>query len=162
MTGNRNQCGILPRTLDTIFNSIQDSVVDKCVFYPTGKGNTFNIRAKVRYIYLLQQSKKKMIERCEGRSTTTQSEFGNWGWRRPIHWNKKSMVSCIHIICPCCAFSLKTLFRNIVVPFPVKTMCVEVDGYNDDYACALFVSYVEIYNNYCYDLLDNGPWVNKI
>lgn len=61
MTGssNRNQCGILPRTLDTIFNSIQDSVVDKCVFYPTGKGNTFNIRAKVCYIYLLEKKKHK-------------------------------------------------------------------------------------------------------
>lgn len=67
------------------------------------------------------------------------------------------MVSFRNILFPCCAFNLKTLLRNMFVLFPVKSIYVEVDGYNDDYACALFVSYVEIYNNYCYDLLDNGP-----
>lgn len=30
----------------------------------------------------------------------------------------------------------------------------QVPGYNDNYVCAVFVSYVEIYNNYCYDLLE--------
>ncbi|KAF8376555.1 zen-4 [Pristionchus pacificus] len=108
MTGssNRNQCGILPRTLDTIFNSIQDSVVDKCVFYPTGKGNTFNIRAK--------RDAREEVRRLRVNSEIEADDD------RFIETKK-------------------------------------VDGYNDDYACALFVSYVEIYNNYCYDLLDNGP-----
>ncbi|GMT24214.1 hypothetical protein PFISCL1PPCAC_15511, partial [Pristionchus fissidentatus] len=105
MMGNnsRNQCGILPRTLDTIFNSIQN-VADKCVFYPTGK-NTFEIRSKEEAAEERRRSRHSDLTIDENRFTETKV----------------------------------------------------VQGYRDDYACAVFISYVEIYNNYCYDLLDNGP-----
>lgn len=103
-TSSRNQCGILPRTLDTIFNSIQHNVVDKCVFYPTGK-NAFDIRAK-------REARDEQRRRFNSETQIDEDRF-------------------------------------------IETKMV--DGYNDDYACAVFVSYVEIYNNYCYDLLDNGP-----
>ncbi|GMS95788.1 hypothetical protein PENTCL1PPCAC_17963 [Pristionchus entomophagus] len=108
MTGSssRNQCGILPRTLDTIFNSIQHSVADKCVFFPTGK-NAFDIRDK-------REAREEQ--------------------RR---------------------YRLNSQEKTIDEDRFIETK--KVDGYNDDYACAVFVSYVEIYNNYCYDLLDNGP-----
>uniref|UniRef100_A0A1I7XRB0 Kinesin-like protein n=1 Tax=Heterorhabditis bacteriophora TaxID=37862 RepID=A0A1I7XRB0_HETBA len=36
-----------------------------------------------------------------------------------------------------------------------------VEGYNDEYVCSVFVSYVEIYNNYCYDLLEEKSTLTK-
>ncbi|PIO53550.1 hypothetical protein TELCIR_25110, partial [Teladorsagia circumcincta] len=36
-----------------------------------------------------------------------------------------------------------------------------VPGYNDNYVCSVFVSYVEIYNNYCYDLLETKNILTK-
>ncbi|GMR48105.1 hypothetical protein PMAYCL1PPCAC_18300, partial [Pristionchus mayeri] len=107
MTGSssRNECGILPRTLDTIFNSIQHNVVDKCAFYSTGK-NAFDIRSK--------------------REANDEN--------RRFRFNAEAEIDEDRYI-----------------------ESRKVDGFNEDYACALFVSYVEIYNNYCYDLLDNGP-----
>ena len=45
MTGNPEHTGILPRTLDVLFNSLQDLLTSKCVFFPDGY-NAFNVRTE--------------------------------------------------------------------------------------------------------------------
>ncbi|KAK6748177.1 hypothetical protein RB195_001042 [Necator americanus] len=105
MTGKptADETGLLPRTLDVVFNSI-DNKVDRCIFYPNGR-NGFGIRSKME-AHLAR--KKVELERLQATN-----EIENRYMERKV-----------------------------------------VSGYNDNYVCAVFVSYVEIYNNYCYDLLE--------
>ncbi|EYB87625.1 hypothetical protein Y032_0259g486 [Ancylostoma ceylanicum] len=112
MTGKPtpDETGLLPRTLDVVFNSI-DNKVDRCVFYPNGR-NGFGIRSKVD-AHLAR--KKVELERLQV-SNEIESRY----------------------------------MERRVVP-----------GYNDNYVCAVFVSYVEIYNNYCYDLLEPKSVLTK-
>ncbi|KIH65411.1 kinesin motor domain protein [Ancylostoma duodenale] len=112
MTGKptAEETGLLPRTLDVVFNSI-DNQVDRCVFYPNGR-NGFGIRSKVD-AHLAR--KKAELERLQ-----VSNEIENRYMERRV-----------------------------------------VPGYNDNYVCAVFVSYVEIYNNYCYDLLEPRSVLTK-
>ncbi|PAV56833.1 hypothetical protein WR25_09651 [Diploscapter pachys] len=105
MTGKptEQETGILPRTLDVLFNSIENKV-DKCVFYPTGK-NSYEIRSRV----LANVERFKLAKQGQ-----------------------------------------HNVNKDIEIRFNERA---RVDGYNDDYLCTVFVSYVEIYNNYAYDLL---------
>ncbi|VDL82788.1 unnamed protein product [Nippostrongylus brasiliensis] len=48
-----------------------------------------------------------------------------------------------------------------LTPYYGPTPCLTVPGYNDNYVCTVFVSYVEIYNNYCYDLLEPKSILTK-
>lgn len=43
MTGDTDKAGILPRSLDVLFNSLPNQL-EKCIFYPDGK-NGFQIRS---------------------------------------------------------------------------------------------------------------------
>lgn len=45
MTGNPDHVGVLPRTLDVLFNSITDFLAKPCVFTPDGY-NQFNVRTE--------------------------------------------------------------------------------------------------------------------
>ncbi|CAJ0602761.1 unnamed protein product, partial [Cylicocyclus nassatus] len=112
MTGKPTpeETGLLPRTLDVVFNSI-DNKVDRCVFYPNGR-NGFGIRSKVE-AHLAR--KKYELERLQ-----ISNEIDTRYMERRV-----------------------------------------VPGYNDNYVCAVFVSYVEIYNNYCYDLLEPKSALTK-
>ncbi|KJH44849.1 kinesin motor domain protein [Dictyocaulus viviparus] len=112
MTGKPTveETGLLPRTLDVLFNSI-DNKVDRCVFYPNGR-NGFAIRSKMEAHVARKQAE---IERLQISSEIEQRYV-----------------------------------ERRVVP-----------GYNDNYVCAVFVSYVEIYNNYCYDLLETKSTFTK-
>ncbi|KAK6038195.1 kinesin motor domain protein, partial [Cooperia oncophora] len=105
MTGKPTpeETGLLPRTLDVVFNSI-DNKVDRCVFYPNGR-NGFGIRSKME-AHLA---------------------------RKQVEMERLQISSEIE----------ERYMERRVVP-----------GYNDNYVCSVFVSYVEIYNNYCYDLLE--------
>uniref|UniRef100_A0A0N4WQE9 Kinesin-like protein n=1 Tax=Haemonchus placei TaxID=6290 RepID=A0A0N4WQE9_HAEPC len=111
MTGKPTpeETGLLPRTLDVVFNSI-DNKVDRCVFYPNGR-NGFGIRPKMEATLARRQAE---IERLQVSSEIEQR------------------------------------YMERLVP-----------GYNDNYVCSVFVSYVEIYNNYCYDLLETKNTLTK-
>ncbi|KAJ1367578.1 hypothetical protein KIN20_028517 [Parelaphostrongylus tenuis] len=105
MTGKptSGETGLLPRTLDVLFNSI-DNKTDRCVFQSNGR-NGFTVRSRIEAHIARKQAE---MEQLQISSEITQRYV-----------------------------------ERRVVP-----------GYNDNYACAVFVSYVEIYNNYCYDLLE--------
>ncbi|UMM27820.1 hypothetical protein L5515_010937 [Caenorhabditis briggsae] len=107
MTGKptESDTGLLPRTLDVIFNSINNRV-DKCVFYPAAL-NTFEIRSTL-----------------------------------DAHMKRHQM-----------AVDRLSTSREITDRY---YEAIKLSGYNDDMVCSVFVSYVEIYNNYCYDLLEDA------
>ncbi|CAI4227829.1 unnamed protein product [Auanema sp. JU1783] len=97
--------GILPRTLDVIFNSIVNKL-PKCIFFSNGK-NGFGIRSGIEAHMARKQSE---IERQD-----TSQEVDE-------RYTEESVVA----------------------------------GYVEDYVCSVFVSYIEIFNNYCYDLLEKN------
>uniref|UniRef100_A0A1I7YS42 Kinesin-like protein n=1 Tax=Steinernema glaseri TaxID=37863 RepID=A0A1I7YS42_9BILA len=101
MTGKETSkaCGILPRAMDVLFNSLPCQT-DRCVFYPDGR-NGFEVRS--------EEDAAISRERIEELETE---------WNIRISGSKK------------------------------------VSGFNDGMVSAVFVSYVEIYNNLCYDLFD--------
>lgn len=105
MTGNTEEesIGILPRTLDVIFNSLINRV-DKCVFKPDGR-NGFNVRDEFESALARR--------RLELEHSDNGIELAN-------RYVERRRVS----------------------------------GANPDLACAVFVSYIEIYNEVCYDLLE--------
>ncbi|CAI2352078.1 unnamed protein product [Caenorhabditis sp. 36 PRJEB53466] len=107
MTGKPTETGtgLLPRTIDVIFNSIANRV-DKCVFYPAAL-NTFEIRSAL-------DSHLKRNQLANEQLSTSRE--------------------------------LTDRYRE-----PIK-----VSGYNEDMVCSVFVNYVEIYNNLCYDLLEDA------
>ncbi|KAM3724352.1 Kinesin-like protein [Dirofilaria immitis] len=105
MTGNTEEesIGILPRTLDVIFNSLINRV-DKCVFKPDGR-NGFTVRDEFESAIARRRLE---LERSDNEIELT----NRYVERR------------------------------------------RVSGANPDLACAVFVSYIEIYNEVCYDLLE--------
>uniref|UniRef100_A0A914WAB5 Kinesin-like protein n=1 Tax=Plectus sambesii TaxID=2011161 RepID=A0A914WAB5_9BILA len=112
MTGTpKNQKdGILPHTLDILFNSLL-SRADKCIFVPDGR-NGFEV----------QPEGVAMLERAR-----------------------------LALRTPCSKFEFKYRIPDTRA----------VRGANDDYVYAVFVSYIEIYNNVAYDLLETTPLVER-
>lgn len=117
MTGNPKEAGVLPRCLDTIFNSILDHQTQKYVFIPD-KANGFDIQAED----VAAAQREADPQRIKVGATPRQKKDQN-------DWE----------FCP---------------RVPEKARVRDVD---EDNAYAVFVSYVEIYNNYIYDLLDPQP-----
>uniref|UniRef100_A0A915Q3Z6 Kinesin-like protein n=1 Tax=Setaria digitata TaxID=48799 RepID=A0A915Q3Z6_9BILA len=105
MTGNTEEesIGILPRTLDVIFNSLINRA-DKCVFKPDGR-NSFTVRDEFESAL----ARRRLELECSDNGVELANRYVE---RR------------------------------------------RVSGANPDLACAVFVSYIEIYNEVCYDLLD--------
>uniref|UniRef100_A0A0N5A3B2 Kinesin-like protein n=1 Tax=Parastrongyloides trichosuri TaxID=131310 RepID=A0A0N5A3B2_PARTI len=101
MTGDDRDTGILPRTVDVIFNSLANPV-DKCIFYPTSL-NRFGVRSETEARY--QRRSQPVLE-----IPTSNREF-------------ESLT-----------------IRNVP----------------NSMASAVFISYIEIYNEYCYDLFDEN------
>ncbi|CAK1592908.1 unnamed protein product [Parnassius mnemosyne] len=116
MTGEPNNCGILPRCLNVIFKTINDFQAHKYVFKPD-KMNMFDI----------QNEAEAMLER--------QQELHKFKLGKKNNSN------------PDLAMSTSDLTK--------------VDGVNEDNQYAVFVSYVEIYNNSVFDLLEDGPPISK-
>uniref|UniRef100_A0A0K0D9W9 Kinesin-like protein n=1 Tax=Angiostrongylus cantonensis TaxID=6313 RepID=A0A0K0D9W9_ANGCA len=131
MTGKPTpeETGLLPRALDVLFNSI-DNKADRCVFYPNGR-NGFAIRSKLEAHIARKQAE---MERLQISSEIEQ------------RYVEKRVVGVYLLHCMLCLPRLQLQVRLLAQ--------LQVPGYNDDYVCAVFVSYVEIYNNYCYDLLE--------
>lgn len=116
MTGTPQDGGLLPRSLDVIFNSIQDYQAPKFVF-KQDKLNGFEIQSTAEA--LLDQQKELGIFNRNPRSRNKKDVIGDWSSRVP----DKSVV-------------------EEILP---------------DVNFSVFISYVEIYNNYIYDLLDDTP-----
>ncbi|KAG7295566.1 hypothetical protein JYU34_021807 [Plutella xylostella] len=116
MTGDPQNCGILPRALNIIFKTIGELQAHKYVFKPD-KMNMFDIQSEA----------EAMLER-----------------QQELH-------------------KLKTGKKNNSNPdLAMSSMeLTKIEGINEDNQYAVFVTYVEIYNNSVFDLLEDGPPVCK-
>ncbi|XP_028160099.1 kinesin-like protein KIF23 [Ostrinia furnacalis] len=112
MTGEPQNCGILPRCLNIIFKTINDLQAHKYVFKPD-KMNMFDI----------QNEAEAMLER--------QQELHKFKSGKKNNSNPDLAMS--------------------------STDITKVGGINEDNQYAVFVTYVEIYNNSVFDLLEDGP-----
>ncbi|XP_023936954.1 kinesin-like protein KIF23 [Bicyclus anynana] len=116
MTGEPQNCGILPRCLNVLFKTINELQAHKYVFKPD-KMNMFDI----------QNEAEAMLER--------QQELHKFKSNRKNNSNPNLAMS--------------------------DTEMNKIDGLNEDNQYAVFVTYIEIYNNSVFDLLDDGPSITK-
>lgn len=126
LTGNCLNPGILPRTLDVIFNTIQQRQARKYIFKPDGS-NYFEIRSNADALIELQREKMEK-----------QSQLFNQGSRTPTRRQKNN---------------INDEYKEWESRQKDDSTCeLSEDNRN---LFSVFVSYVEIYNNYIYDLLDD-------
>ncbi|KAM3955684.1 kinesin family member pavarotti [Aphomia sociella] len=116
MTGEPNNCGILPRCLNIIFKTINDYQAHKYIFKPD-KMNMFDVQTEA----------EAMLER--------QQELHKFKTGRKNNSNPDLAMS--------------------------STDITKIEGLNEDNQYAVFVTYVEIYNNSVFDLLEDGPPITK-
>ncbi|XP_041971129.1 kinesin-like protein KIF23 [Aricia agestis] len=116
MTGEPNNCGILPRCLNIIFKTINEVQAHKYIFKPD-KMNMFDIQSEA----------EAMLER--------QQELHKFKSGRKNNSNPDLAMS--------------------------DTELTKINGVNEDNQYGVFVSYVEIYNNSVFDLLEDGPPITK-
>ncbi|XP_074661164.1 kinesin-like protein KIF23 [Tubulanus polymorphus] len=119
MTGTPLEQGILPRTLDVIFNSIGDVLAKKYVFKPD-KMNSFDIQAEADA--MIERQRKDLMPKLMTPKTPGGNTRGDFLDGERVR---------------------ETAF---------------VDGIDEDSSYAVFVSYVEIYNDYAFDLLEDLPY----
>ncbi|XP_016338750.1 kinesin-like protein KIF23 isoform X1 [Sinocyclocheilus anshuiensis] len=117
MTGSPGQGGLLPRSLDMIFNSIGPYQAKRYVFKPDDK-NGMEVQNQV----------DALLDRQKRDSQTTVPKTPT---TRRIDPEFADMIS------------------------PVEAC--KADGVDEDSSYSVFVSYIEIYNNYIYDLLEETP-----
>lgn len=124
MTGNPKEIGILPRALDTLFNSIGNLQASKNVFKIDTKTNTFNMQSEAEAMLETQRDNLRppQSELRSGRKspTTPGVVWDGFDWEMCPRAKETERVRCV----------------------------------DDDNSYAVFVSYIQIYNNYVYDLLD--------
>ncbi|XP_050310521.1 kinesin-like protein KIF23 [Anthonomus grandis grandis] len=113
LTGNENDPGILPRTIDTLFNSIEGYQAPKCVI-KSDKMNGFEIQAE-------DDALQDRLQACRNYGKTPKA-------------NRKGSGEKLHYV------NAGTRIQNI----------------NEMNLYSVFVSYVEIYNNSVFDLLDDS------
>ncbi|CAH0712930.1 unnamed protein product, partial [Brenthis ino] len=116
MTGEPQNCGILPRCLNIIFKTINELQAHKYIFKPD-KMNMFDVQSEAEAMLERQQELHKFKS------------------------NKKNNSN------PDLAMSDSDLTK--------------LEGVNEDNQYAVFVTYVEIYNNSVFDLLEDGPPITK-
>uniref|UniRef100_A0A673B9J6 Kinesin-like protein n=1 Tax=Sphaeramia orbicularis TaxID=375764 RepID=A0A673B9J6_9TELE len=119
MTGSPGEGGLLPRSLDLLFNSIGPFQAKRFVFKPDDK-NGMEIQSQVDA--LLERQKRdsqQSVPRTPSSRLKADPEFAD-------------MISPEEA-CKC-------------------------DNVDDDCCYSVFVSYIEIYNNYIYDLLEDAPF----
>ncbi|GBM87104.1 Kinesin-like protein KIF23 [Araneus ventricosus] len=117
MAGTPQDGGLLPRTLDVVFNSIKDYQAAKYVFKPD-KLNGFDIQSRNEALFDQQKEITK--------TPKTPKRKENVG-----EWSQRIADSTI------------------------------IDDVCGDMNYAVFISYVEIYNNYIYDLLEDATFDPK-
>ncbi|XP_048887510.1 kinesin-like protein KIF23 isoform X5 [Brienomyrus brachyistius] len=118
MTGSPGQGGLLPRSLDMIFNSIGPYQAKRFVFKTDDK-NGMEIQNQVDA--LLERQKRE---------------------------SQQSLLKT-----PSSKHRLDPEFADMINP---GEAC-KAEGADEDSSYSVFVSYVEIYNNYIYDLLEEVP-----
>ncbi|XP_026143277.1 kinesin-like protein KIF23 isoform X3 [Carassius auratus] len=114
MTGSPGQGGLLPRSLDMIFNSISPYQAKRYVFKPDDK-NGMEVQNQV----------DALLDRQKRDSQTTVPKTPT---TRRIDPEFADMIS--------------------------QEEACKADGVDEDSSYSVFVSYIEIYNNYIYDLLE--------
>ncbi|ROL43270.1 Kinesin-like protein KIF23 [Anabarilius grahami] len=118
MTGSPGQGGLLPRSLDMIFNSIGPYQAKRYVFKPDDK-NGMEVQNQV----------DALLDRQKRDSQTTVPKTPTTRRVDPE-------------------------FADMISP---EEAC-KADGVDEDSSYSVFVSYIEIYNNYIYDLLEETPF----
>ncbi|KAJ8707721.1 hypothetical protein PYW07_011398 [Mythimna separata] len=116
MTGEPQNCGILPRCLNIIFKTINDFQAHKYIFKPD-KMNMFDIQTEA----------EAMLER--------QQELHKFKCGKKNNSNPDLAMSSSDV--------------------------TKIEGINEDNQYAVFVTYVEIYNNSVFDLLEDGPPISR-
>ena len=117
MNGGPQDGGIMPRSLDVLFNSIAHYQAKKYTYKPD-KMNGFEIQSDID---ALQERQQELMRNIDSRPTKTPRKNSD---------------------------------PDIQLREPDTT---RVDLLSDDNAFAVFVTYVEIYNNSVYDLLEDIP-----
>lgn len=116
MTGEPQNCGILPRCLNIIFKAINDYQAHKYLFKPD-KMNMFDVQTEA----------EAMLER--------QQELHRFKSGKKNNSNPDLAMSAADI--------------------------TKISGINEDHQYAVFVTYVEIYNNSVFDLLEDTPPMSR-
>ncbi|KAJ8248701.1 hypothetical protein GJAV_G00226800 [Gymnothorax javanicus] len=119
MTGSAGQGGLLPRSLDMIFNSIGPFQAKRFVFKPDDK-NGMEVQNQVDA--LLDRQKRESQQSVPKTPSSRQR--------------------------------LDPEFADMMNP---QEAC-RAEGVDEDSSYSVFVSYIEIYNNYIYDLLEEVPF----
>ncbi|XP_062403573.1 kinesin-like protein KIF23 isoform X4 [Sardina pilchardus] len=118
MTGSAGLGGLLPRSLDMIFNSVGPYQAKRFVFKPDDK-NGMEVQNQVDA--LLERQKRDSQQNVPKTPSSRQR--------------------------------LDPEFADMIRP---EEAC-KADGVDEDSSYSVFVSYIEIYNNYIYDLLEETP-----
>ncbi|XP_059421014.1 kinesin-like protein KIF23 isoform X4 [Carassius carassius] len=118
MTGSPGQGGLLPRSLDMIFNSISPYQAKRYVFKPDDK-NGMEVQNQVDALL----DRQKRDSQTSVPKTPTARRFD-------------------------------PEFADMISP---EEAC-KAGGVDEDSSYSVFVSYIEIYNNYIYDLLEETPF----
>uniref|UniRef100_A0A669BP56 Kinesin-like protein n=1 Tax=Oreochromis niloticus TaxID=8128 RepID=A0A669BP56_ORENI len=116
MTGSPGEGGLLPRSLDMIFNSIGPFQAKRFVFKPDDK-NAMEIQSQVDA--LLERQKRDSQQAVPKTPQKPDPEFAD-------------MIS--------------------------PDEACKSENVDEDGCYSVFVSYIEIYNNYIYDLLEDAPY----
>ncbi|XP_071392382.1 kinesin-like protein KIF23 isoform X1 [Centroberyx affinis] len=119
MTGSPGQGGLLPRSLDMIFNSIGPYQARRYVFKTDDKNG---METQNEVDALLERQRRE---------------------------NQPSVPKT-----PSSKQKLDPEFADMIKP---EEAC-KADGVDEDSSYSVFVSYIEIYNNYIYDLLEETPY----
>ncbi|XP_045544549.1 kinesin-like protein KIF23 isoform X4 [Salmo salar] len=119
MTGSPGQGGLLPRSLDMIFNSIGPYQAKRFVLKTDDKNG---MEVQNRVDALLERQKRENQPAVVPKTPSRQR--------------------------------LDPEFADMINP---EEAC-RADGVDEDSSYSVFVSYIEIYNNYIYDLLEEAPY----
>lgn len=131
MAGDPSNPGIVPRSLDVLFNSIRDHQQMECTFRPDG-ANGFTIRSGP--------------EACAARHELRVSGATGSG-----------SVATTPILGPRTPFGQKKMENMMRREWESRKKEMDyVDLDEKDHGYSVFVTYIEIYENYVYDLLDDS------
>ncbi|XP_061831279.1 kinesin-like protein KIF23 isoform X1 [Nerophis lumbriciformis] len=119
MTGSPGEGGLLPRSLDILFNSIGPFQAKRFVFKPDDK-NGIDIQNDVD---ALLERQKRDSQPCVPKTPSSRQKAD-------------------------------PEFADMISP---EEAC-KADNVDEDCCYSIFVSYIEIYNNYIYDLLEDIPF----
>nr|XP_014263661.2 kinesin-like protein KIF23 isoform X3 [Maylandia zebra] len=118
MTGSPGEGGLLPRSLDMIFNSIGPFQAKRFVFKPDDK-NGMEIQSQVDALLERQKRDSQAVPKTPSSRQKPDPEFAD-------------MIS--------------------------PDEACKSENVDEDGCYGVFVSYIEIYNNYIYDLLEDAPY----